>query len=160
MSGRGVTKLVELLLENLQLRVLWTCFMKWFMSLLSLKVHHAYRDGRLEEVVLRHLGSEDGETVIAKNIRLSEFLGNMRIRISNDMEKSCATSIAEFFSNASVALQLFLRFACWRGPEHGVLGMLYYLSRTAIASLMAWVDPPEMASLTSFTLASTFSLSS
>ncbi|XP_050284846.1 uncharacterized protein LOC126724294 isoform X3 [Quercus robur] len=41
---------------------------------------HAYRDGRLEEVVLRHLGSEDGETVIAKNIRLSEFLGNMRIR--------------------------------------------------------------------------------
>lgn len=31
-------------------------------------------------------------------------------RISNDMEKSCATSIAEFFSNASVALQLFLRY--------------------------------------------------
>ena len=26
------------------------------------------------------------------------------------MEKSCATSIAEFFSNASVALQLFLRY--------------------------------------------------
>nr|POE62062.1 ribonuclease 3-like protein 2 [Quercus suber] len=51
------------------------------------------------------------------------------LEISNDMEKSCATSIAEFFSNASVALQLFLRFACWRGPEHGVLGMLYYLSR-------------------------------
>ncbi|XP_030962906.1 E3 ubiquitin-protein ligase makorin-like isoform X2 [Quercus lobata] len=41
---------------------------------------HAYRDGCLEEVVLRHLGSEDGEIVIAKNIRLSEFLGNMRIR--------------------------------------------------------------------------------
>ncbi|KAF5938329.1 hypothetical protein HYC85_022588 [Camellia sinensis] len=30
---------------------------------------HAYRDGRLEEVVLRHLGAEDGHTVIAKNIR-------------------------------------------------------------------------------------------
>ena len=36
------------------------------MDVLSLQ--HAYRDGRLEEVVLRHLGSEDGETVIAKNI--------------------------------------------------------------------------------------------
>ena len=62
-----------------------------------LLLQHAYRDGRLEEVVLRHLGSEDGETVIAKNIRfclyllllahsvlviarLSEFLSNMRIR--------------------------------------------------------------------------------
>ncbi|KAG6438460.1 hypothetical protein SASPL_103403 [Salvia splendens] len=30
---------------------------------------HAYRDGRLEEVVLRHLGAEDGNTVIAKDIR-------------------------------------------------------------------------------------------
>ncbi|OMO80833.1 Zinc finger, CCCH-type [Corchorus olitorius] len=41
---------------------------------------HAYRDGRLEEVVLRHIGAEDGETVIAKNIRLSDFLGDLRIR--------------------------------------------------------------------------------
>ncbi|EPS74008.1 hypothetical protein M569_00745, partial [Genlisea aurea] len=40
---------------------------------------HAYRDGRLEEVVLRHLGAEDGNTVIAKNIRLSDFLSNLRI---------------------------------------------------------------------------------
>lgn len=40
---------------------------------------HAYRDGRLEEVVLRHLGSEDGNTVIAKDIRLSDFFGRMRI---------------------------------------------------------------------------------
>ncbi|KAG6435122.1 hypothetical protein SASPL_106773 [Salvia splendens] len=31
---------------------------------------HAYRDGRLEEVVLRHLGAEDGNTVIAKDISL------------------------------------------------------------------------------------------
>ncbi|WOL19475.1 hypothetical protein Cni_G28273 [Canna indica] len=30
---------------------------------------HAYRDGRLEEVVLRHLDAEDGSTVIAKDIR-------------------------------------------------------------------------------------------
>lgn len=30
---------------------------------------HAYRDGRLEEVVLRHLSAEDGQTVIVKNIR-------------------------------------------------------------------------------------------
>ncbi|KAK4842229.1 hypothetical protein QYF36_017963 [Acer negundo] len=41
---------------------------------------HAYRDGRLEEVVLRHLGAEDGDTVIAKDIRLSDFLSNMNIR--------------------------------------------------------------------------------
>ncbi|XP_052193308.1 E3 ubiquitin-protein ligase makorin isoform X2 [Diospyros lotus] len=41
---------------------------------------HAYRDGRLEEVVLRHLGDEDGHTVIAKNIRLSDFLNSLRIR--------------------------------------------------------------------------------
>lgn len=41
---------------------------------------HAYRDGRLEEVVLRHLGAEDGQTVIAKDIRLSDFLSNMHLR--------------------------------------------------------------------------------
>ncbi|GER32378.1 zinc finger (CCCH-type/C3HC4-type RING finger)family protein [Striga asiatica] len=41
---------------------------------------HAYRDGRLEEVVLRHLGAEDGNTVIAKDIRLSDFLRNLQIR--------------------------------------------------------------------------------
>ena len=31
---------------------------------------HAYRDGRLEQVVLRHLGAAEGDTVIAKDIRL------------------------------------------------------------------------------------------
>lgn len=41
---------------------------------------HAYRDGRLEEVVLRHLGAEDGDTVIAKDIRLSDFLSRLSIR--------------------------------------------------------------------------------
>jgi len=35
----------------------------------STVLQHAYRDGRLEEVVLRHLGAADGETVIVKNIR-------------------------------------------------------------------------------------------
>ncbi|KAK1259582.1 E3 ubiquitin-protein ligase makorin [Acorus gramineus] len=40
---------------------------------------HAYRDGRIEEVVLRHLGAEDGNTVIAKDIRLSDFL--MRLHL-------------------------------------------------------------------------------
>ncbi|XP_015881784.3 putative RING-type E3 ubiquitin transferase C3H69 isoform X2 [Ziziphus jujuba] len=40
---------------------------------------HAYRDGRLEEVVLRHLGNEDGQAVIAKHIRLSDFLGDLHI---------------------------------------------------------------------------------
>ncbi|AQL03369.1 E3 ubiquitin-protein ligase makorin [Zea mays] len=38
---------------------------------------HAYRDGRLEEVILRHLDADDGSTVIAKSIRLSDFLGRM-----------------------------------------------------------------------------------
>lgn len=32
-------------------------------------VQHAYRDGRLEEIVLRHLGAEDGNVVIARDIR-------------------------------------------------------------------------------------------
>ncbi|XP_030969126.1 alanine aminotransferase 1, mitochondrial-like isoform X2 [Quercus lobata] len=36
-------------------------------GLVLLADEHAYRDGCLEEVVLRHLGSEDGEAVIAKN---------------------------------------------------------------------------------------------
>ncbi|KAL2932535.1 E3 ubiquitin-protein ligase makorin [Bienertia sinuspersici] len=40
---------------------------------------HSYRDGSLEEVVLRHLGAADGETVIAKDIRLADFLRNMHI---------------------------------------------------------------------------------
>ncbi|PUZ61136.1 hypothetical protein GQ55_4G250100 [Panicum hallii var. hallii] len=40
---------------------------------------HAYRDGRLEEVVLRHLDADDGSTVIAKNIRLSDFLSRMHL---------------------------------------------------------------------------------
>uniref|UniRef100_A0A2P2JLE3 Makorin-1 n=1 Tax=Rhizophora mucronata TaxID=61149 RepID=A0A2P2JLE3_RHIMU len=40
---------------------------------------HAYSDGRLEEVVLRHLGAEDGNTVIAKDIRLSDFLGSLQL---------------------------------------------------------------------------------
>ncbi|KAM1176322.1 hypothetical protein ACFX13_029282 [Malus domestica] len=41
---------------------------------------HAYRDGRLEEVALRHIGNEDGQTVIATNIRLSDFLSDLHIR--------------------------------------------------------------------------------
>ncbi|KAE8720789.1 E3 ubiquitin-protein ligase makorin [Hibiscus syriacus] len=40
---------------------------------------HAYRDGQLEEVALRHLGAEDGHTIIAKNIRLSDFLSDLHI---------------------------------------------------------------------------------
>ncbi|XP_010257279.1 PREDICTED: E3 ubiquitin-protein ligase makorin isoform X2 [Nelumbo nucifera] len=42
---------------------------------------HAFRDGHLEEVVLRHLGAEDGNTVIAKDIRLSDFLGSLHLRM-------------------------------------------------------------------------------
>ncbi|KAK9682995.1 hypothetical protein RND81_10G111400 [Saponaria officinalis] len=40
---------------------------------------HSYPDGTLEEVILRHLDAADGETVIAKEIRLSEFLRNLQI---------------------------------------------------------------------------------
>ncbi|CAM6097259.1 unnamed protein product [Calypogeia fissa] len=40
---------------------------------------HAYRDGRLEEIKLRHLGAADGSAVIAKNIRLSDFLGKLNL---------------------------------------------------------------------------------
>ncbi|XP_058788513.1 putative RING-type E3 ubiquitin transferase C3H69 isoform X1 [Vicia villosa] len=40
---------------------------------------HAYRDGRLEEVALRHLGAADGDTIIAKDIRLSDFLATMHL---------------------------------------------------------------------------------
>ncbi|KQK18474.1 E3 ubiquitin-protein ligase makorin isoform X1 [Brachypodium distachyon] len=40
---------------------------------------HAYRDGRLEEVILRHLDAEDGTTLIAKNIRLSDFLTRLHL---------------------------------------------------------------------------------
>uniref|UniRef100_A0A1J3JWV4 E3 ubiquitin-protein ligase makorin n=1 Tax=Noccaea caerulescens TaxID=107243 RepID=A0A1J3JWV4_NOCCA len=40
---------------------------------------HAYSDGHLEEVVLRHLGSQEGETLIADTIRLSEFLGGLQM---------------------------------------------------------------------------------
>ncbi|ESQ28873.1 hypothetical protein EUTSA_v10023829mg [Eutrema salsugineum] len=51
-----------------------SCFYK-----INLCIHHAYHDGRLEEVVLRHLDAEDGQTVIAKDIRLSDFLEDMHI---------------------------------------------------------------------------------
>ncbi|XP_024518066.1 E3 ubiquitin-protein ligase makorin [Selaginella moellendorffii] len=39
---------------------------------------HAYGDGTKEEVKLRHLGTAEGTTVIAKNIRLSDFLTNLK----------------------------------------------------------------------------------
>ncbi|CAN4080528.1 unnamed protein product [Withania somnifera] len=40
---------------------------------------HQYRDGHLEEVVPRHHCHGDRSTAIAKNIRLTDFLGNLRI---------------------------------------------------------------------------------
>ncbi|KAJ3694655.1 hypothetical protein LUZ60_000032 [Juncus effusus] len=40
---------------------------------------HAYRDGSLEEVKLRHVDGDEGNTVIVKMIRLSDFLDNMHI---------------------------------------------------------------------------------
>ncbi|KAK4261606.1 hypothetical protein QN277_004577 [Acacia crassicarpa] len=44
------------------------------------EAEHASRDGKLEEVVLRHLGVADGNTMIAKDVRLSDFLSNMHLR--------------------------------------------------------------------------------
>lgn len=40
-------------------------------ALMFFFLQHGYRDGSLEEVVIRHLGAEDGHTVIAKDIRFS-----------------------------------------------------------------------------------------
>jgi len=37
---------------------------------------HAYRDGSLEQVALRHLDAEDGNIVIAKNIRFILFISH------------------------------------------------------------------------------------
>ncbi|KAL4396014.1 hypothetical protein AHAS_Ahas01G0049500 [Arachis hypogaea] len=56
----------ELGLDVLQARV--SCAQNF--SLEAIGIKHAYRDGHLEEVVLRHLGAADGDTVIAKHIRL------------------------------------------------------------------------------------------
>lgn len=59
-----------------------------FICIDILLMQHAYRDGRLEEVVLRHLGAEDGHVMIAKNIRfylVSSFLFNL---FSNSQLKS------------------------------------------------------------------------
>lgn len=41
---------------------------------------HVYKDGTREETKLRHLGAADGGTVIAKDVRLSDFLGRLNIR--------------------------------------------------------------------------------
>ncbi|KAJ7571032.1 hypothetical protein O6H91_01G146100 [Diphasiastrum complanatum] len=38
---------------------------------------HAFKDGSREEIKLRHIGAADGSTVIAKNIRLADFLGRL-----------------------------------------------------------------------------------
>ncbi|XP_074302487.1 E3 ubiquitin-protein ligase makorin-like isoform X1 [Silene latifolia] len=40
---------------------------------------HAYHDGTLEEVVLRHLTTADGESFIPKQIRLGDIFSNIRI---------------------------------------------------------------------------------
>ncbi|XP_058101603.1 uncharacterized protein LOC131245872 isoform X2 [Magnolia sinica] len=56
-----------------RMKPLFRLFKVYVRNLLSSKIHtcckHAYRDGWLDEVVLRHLGVEDGNTVIAKDIR-------------------------------------------------------------------------------------------
>lgn len=52
----------------------------------NLVVQHAYRDGRLEEINLRHLGAEDGITVIAKDIRfLLIILFDLLIRVMSSI---------------------------------------------------------------------------
>ncbi|KAK9015253.1 hypothetical protein V6N11_006369 [Hibiscus sabdariffa] len=76
---------------------------------------HAYRDGRLEEVALRHLGAEDGNTVIAKNIRLSDFLSDLHIRTYMQLLMKYTSSVS------SVALRL--KKDCGMAkPEVGIIG--------------------------------------
>ncbi|KAK8486020.1 hypothetical protein V6N11_032998 [Hibiscus sabdariffa] len=73
---------------------------------------HAYRDGRLEEVALRHLGAEDGNTVIAKNIRLSDFLSDLHIRTYMQLLMKNTSSVS------SVALRL--KKDCGNGETRGL----------------------------------------
>lgn len=40
---------------------------------------HAYRDGSLEEIKLRHVDADEGSTVIVKMIRLSDFFNDMNL---------------------------------------------------------------------------------
>lgn len=44
---------------------------------------HAYNDGRLEDVVLRHLGTEDGSTVIAKDNRFALVCSCLHLYFQN-----------------------------------------------------------------------------
>ncbi|KAA3469543.1 zinc finger CCCH domain-containing protein 69 [Gossypium australe] len=53
------------------------CFLYYALLLIfeNVVMLHAYRDGQLEEVALRHLRAEDGRTIITKNISfLLQFL--------------------------------------------------------------------------------------
>ncbi|KAH7864251.1 hypothetical protein Vadar_027465 [Vaccinium darrowii] len=72
---------------------------------------HAYRDGSLEEVVLRHLGAEDGHTVIAKNIRLSDFLRSLHIRLLA-IKKLSQLKLPTIFNLPNAALQYLFRIRC------------------------------------------------
>ena len=49
--------------------ILYGCTSKTQKVCVCVILQHAFHDGRLEEVVLRHLDAEDGQTVIAKDIR-------------------------------------------------------------------------------------------
>ena len=63
---------------------------------------YAYRDGNLEQVALRHLDAEDGNTVIAKNIRFLLF--------SSHLHSVTLVIVVHFLTQAS-HLVIFLRLS-------------------------------------------------
>lgn len=81
-----------------------------------LLLQHAYRDGHLEEVALRHLGAEDGQTVIAKNIRFQLLAVNLCF-----FKKSCSifTALSDAFSTFLYVIILceFIVFQAFRFPQ-------------------------------------------
>lgn len=99
-------------------------YWKWSFSL-----QHAYRDGRLEEVVLRHIGNEDGQTLIAKHIRFFYFPS----QFSNFVYVLVTITNCWVFRLSDFLSELHLR---WR-----VLVMKYrvsFLSADLLFSLYYW----------------------
>ncbi|KAG6496647.1 hypothetical protein ZIOFF_044517 [Zingiber officinale] len=80
---------------------------------------HAYRDGRLEEVVLRHLDADDGGTVIAKNIRLSDFLCNLTIlKLHSILLKKPVPIIEDYQDNRWRCFKFIYVLPGWEGSAH------------------------------------------
>ncbi|KAJ8573555.1 hypothetical protein K7X08_010066 [Anisodus acutangulus] len=79
---------------------------------------HQYRDGRLEEVVLRHLDHEDASTLISKNIRLSGLLGNLRISRKQLIFLLSGNKVLRFVSaNSSRELCVGVEAQTWHSSQ-------------------------------------------